>query len=123
MRLPTLTMVCATGLLLSQGAWAQSEQESVGRGWPVSSTDFAYVSGGAEGAGDQTVYGGAAPEGIEPLEVDLFTTTDFYQDADLWSDPRYFRCNSPSTLQAMWGGGSTGDSLSTLIGDNPPMSA
>lgn len=123
MRLPTLTMVFASGLLLSPGVWAQSEQESVGRGWPVSSSDFSYVSGGAEGAGEQAIYGGAAPEGIEPLEVDLFTTTDFYQDADLWSDPRYFRCNSPSTLQAMWGGGSSGDSLSTLIGDNPPASA
>ena len=60
--------------------------------------------------------GGETPSGIEPLEVDLFTTSDFYKDRDLWSDPRYFRCNSSAALEDFWG-------EDRLIGEDPPASA
>ena len=41
----------------------------------------------------------ALPDDIEPLPRDVFTTTDFYADEALWSDPRYFRCNSPMATE------------------------
>jgi hypothetical protein len=102
------------------GCSHREEAGSIGRGWPVTVSRFSYVSGGMEGAGQQASWDGP-PAGITPLPVDLFTTKDFYQDQALWPDPRYFRCNSPSTLQAMWGA----DALTSrrLIGTSPPQSA
>jgi hypothetical protein len=60
---------------------------------------------------------GAAPRGVQPLPVDIFTSKDFYKDRELWSDPRYFRCNSPVALEEQRGANS-----SAVIGDNPPAS-
>jgi len=117
-------------------AYAQDQQnESVGRGWPLAATEALPVgAGGPGGNGTEAVPGtvntqaaeaeprvvaaekGAIPEGAELLERDIFTSDDFYADRDLWTNPNYFRCNSPIALESMWGA----YGARTETGDNYP---
>ena len=115
-------------IFMAAGTSGIRAADSVGRGAPDPLQTKTIV--GADGKG---LYSGAGlvewskpviaardgnvPEGVKPLPVDLFTTRDFYQDRKLWSDPRYYRCNAPLSLEAQWGA-----TEAPVIGDNPPQS-
>ena len=104
-------------------------QVLVGRGAPDPVEAAAVV--GSEGKGMHTGAGvppgnppivaardGAVPAGVTPLPVDIFNTKDFYKDRQSWFDPRYYRCNSPTGLEQIWGAYEV-----PLVGDDPPRTA
>jgi hypothetical protein len=72
-----------------------------------------------DGTFNGSARGGHAPPGIKPLPRDLFTSPDFYADRALWSDPRYFRCNSPLAIEGLWGT----NAVPSAMVNNSPASA
>jgi len=118
--------VSACCVLLVQSGWSQP---GIGRGAadPLIAADIVgsegkgYFTGAGIPEGNRPIYAardGAVPPGVEPLPVDIFLTADFYQDRDLWFDPRYYRCNSAVGLEQIWGAYEV-----PLIGDDPPGTA
>jgi hypothetical protein len=89
-------------------------QQSIGRGWPMAS-DAEFVGPGVPfyNLDVAAAKDGAVPEGVTPLARDIFTSDDFYVDRELWSDPRYFRCNSTLGLDSQWGDYSSGPTYLT----------
>jgi hypothetical protein len=100
--------------------WAQEMPdigfESVGRGRPLAASVQDQATVGPSWNNRQPgqprteeplkLYGFAPddlPDSIEPLPRDIFTSDDFYVDKELWSDPRYFRCNSPMATEVQRG--------------------
>jgi len=96
-------------------------QDSVGRGWPVAE-DAGWVGAGVPfyNIDAATAKNGNTPPSITPLPRDIFTSDDFYQDRELWSDPRYYRCNSTVALDSQWGDYSSGPKYIT---SDPAMGA
>src|SRR5688572_2822255 len=109
-RLPVLAIVCSCASVTDR-AWPQA---SVGRGARdplrvdviVGSEGKGMYAGAGIPADNMPIFAardGAVPAGVQPLPHDIFSTRDFYQDRDLWSDNRYYRCNSPVGLEQIWG--------------------
>ena len=70
--------------------------------------------GGGDGRPTTPTFAGP-PAGMQALGSDLFTSKNFYKDRALWTDQRYWRCNTPRQVSDIW--------TSQRIGKTPPASA
>ena len=116
--LPVRILALTAAVMLATPAMTQEMPdigfESVGRGRPLATKVRDVEAVGpdhifAPGQPRRTpsgVYGyrpNELPAGLEALPRDLFNSPDFYADKDLWTDPRYFRCNSPQSTELQRG--------------------
>src|SRR5436190_870904 len=88
---------------------------------PVRSTVFAQQKGAGQTGQGQGKQGNGGfgragtptfpgpPAGMQALPSDLFTSKNFYKDKTLWSDKRYFRCNTPRQITDIWTSGRIAD--------------
>jgi hypothetical protein len=113
---------------------AKIDFKSVGRAAPLAADIYKYEITGAAipftfdpavgassvkfGAFVGSARDGKVPAGTKALSVDLYTTKDFYKDKALWTDPRYFRCNSPVAIEEQYGANGQ-----KIIGDAGPQTA
>ena len=121
--LTTVTFAVAATVVLTSTAYTQAPQGvqqdggqgGRGRGGQRGQGSGAAANrGGGFGRANTPTFPGP-PAGMQALPLDLFKSKNFYKDKDLWSDKRYFRCNTPRQITDIW--------TSHRIGDNPPASA
>jgi hypothetical protein len=113
--------LCALFALLAT-TWASAQDmpdigfKSVGRGRPLAASVKGRPAVGPAWKGNafappqpgvkQDLDGypaNAPPKDVKPLPVDIFTSKDFYKDTALWTDKRYYRCNSPMASEVQRG--------------------
>ncbi|HTR01170.1 MAG TPA: hypothetical protein VMH83_14315 [Candidatus Acidoferrum sp.] len=128
--MPARNRILAIATLACTIACSQAgAQPSAGRGAPdplipaniVGSEGKGYFTGAGIPPDNKPIVAardGAVPAGITPLAKDIFSTKDFYQDKALWTDKRYYRCNSAVGLEQIWGAYEV-----PLIGNDPPRTA
>ena len=104
------TPLVSTVLAQARGRGAQPPQAPQGQAPQAP----APARGGGGGRGNTPTFPGP-PAGMQALSTDLFSSKNFYTDKTLWSDQRYFRCNTPRQITDIW--------TSRRIGTNPPASA